>query len=681
MQKIKRGVVIGSIGLLGWATQVLGGIVDLTISVQATNLALSWPSTGTENYLIQYRSALDTNTTWTTLTNNLPAAVGTNRTTFLILGVVPPPPPPGTNSGGGGLLPPGFNAARMAAPYESDGTETPLDDSTVLFLAKRKVFPPYLWDREHRPPLPWELEVRPPYPWEGSLWNAAHAERLARLGLAPLEAATMQSSESNPETQTGFFRVFHVPDFAFNVTNYTYDGPTFFPVDFADYVDRVDNCEALLNGAATPYADFMPYASGGQTNWGMGIYFDRLASGTYQIQLRCSVRLNDAAGDDAAYMVLSNRTASIVVANQVTFTNWNEDIQGDTYTFHAATANTNTDWEIEIRDAWNNYVNSSSGHTSNGQIAWTWNLCDAWGDLRDDLDYDPFLVSYITFNTAGSGALAASSTTRQQPMALAYPNTAEWMISFQDRWFSDAPAYPANAQDQYLDGIGGVLGGPTLMGNWPHWFPLPFGTNVYTQAQRNAAWANLKDWLGDPHVRNWYYYGHGGPNEIGCDRHTFDTNGAVAGSALTSTQSRSRFVSWEVWRVTRGIRYRFVFLDGCDTALGNWPATFNISKQTNNLAFYQNHPKHPRPSAFVGWGTEPGGEGWGTIEHYWQFRSAWMGYWANSFPAMSLTDALVNGNRYTPWIDEDLFGKSIRVYGYTVLKIEDYNHKNDWRYP
>ncbi len=56
--------------------------------------------------------------------------------------------------------------ATPVASSESIWTPTPLDDVTVLFLASRRVLPPYLWDRERRAPHIWELEDRPPYPWD-----------------------------------------------------------------------------------------------------------------------------------------------------------------------------------------------------------------------------------------------------------------------------------------------------------------------------------------------------------------------------------------------------------------------------------------------------------------------------------------------------------------------------------
>lgn len=70
----------------------------------------------------------------------------------------------------------------------------------------------------------------------------------------------------------GFFRVWHIPDWNFDITNYTYDGSWFLPIDFKDYRDRVDNVQVLINGEVSPYAEFMTYGS--ETNWGIGFDFD-----------------------------------------------------------------------------------------------------------------------------------------------------------------------------------------------------------------------------------------------------------------------------------------------------------------------------------------------------------------------------------------------------------------------
>lgn len=203
IQKTRFSFVVGVICLIVWTCKVFGGIDGLTISVHETNVVLSWPSSGTENYLIQYRSTLSTNSTWITLTNNLPAAIGTNRTTFLIFGVIPPLTLATTNSDGDAT-----KTKSVAEQNKSNGMETSLDDKTILFLTKNRIFPPYVWDKERRPPYPWELEVRPPYPWEAEALKTA--EKLSKLQSTLNENVTIESNETTTETQVGFSSVFFI---------------------------------------------------------------------------------------------------------------------------------------------------------------------------------------------------------------------------------------------------------------------------------------------------------------------------------------------------------------------------------------------------------------------------------------------------------------------------------------
>jgi hypothetical protein len=334
---------ISTLGVITAVTRLLASCVNslaiggLQIAISGTNLVLSWPSYGYEHYLIQHRSTLDDTGSWSALTNNYPAN-STERTAYTIYGVVPPPPEGGGGGGGGVPSPLGMSSMSMTAA-DANLILYLLDDATIAMLAKQHVFPPYEWDLQGREPFVWEQEGRPPYPWDP---GATRSEALARSGILSLDGAESDGGETDSGGSgdgMGFYRVFHVPDWAFDVTNYTYDTTWFFPVDFADYMDRVENIHVLLNGEPTTYAEFTSHESGGQTNWGMLIDFDRLANGAYQIQLVTTLRLNEQVGDEAASLVLSNLPKSIVVLNQAAFPDGNDFIQGDTYTFKAQLAN------------------------------------------------------------------------------------------------------------------------------------------------------------------------------------------------------------------------------------------------------------------------------------------------------------------------------------------------------
>src|SRR5207245_2688126 len=95
------------------------------------------------------------------------------------------------------------------------------------------------------------------------------------------------------------------------------------------------------------------------------------------------------------------------------------------------------------------------------------------------------------------------------------------------------------AGDQYYtNGVIALGGGPAFRGVPVSIFPIKFGTNVYTQQDRNDSWSDLRAHLFDARYRNFYYNGHGGANRIGTDLHIFDTNGYVtAGISLPGSKA------------------------------------------------------------------------------------------------------------------------------------------------
>src|ERR1017187_4924544 len=109
--KAIRHAIIGAVAL-SLATAIhSSAITNTAIAVSGTNIILSWPSYGYENYLIQYRQTLDPSDSWSALTNAYPAN-STNRTTFTIYGILTPPSGGSSFSGGGGSPPsPNFTSS------------------------------------------------------------------------------------------------------------------------------------------------------------------------------------------------------------------------------------------------------------------------------------------------------------------------------------------------------------------------------------------------------------------------------------------------------------------------------------------------------------------------------------------------------------------------------------------
>ena len=192
-----------------------------------------------------------------------------------------------------------------------------------------------------------------------------------------------------------------------------------------------------------------------------------------------------------------------------------------------------------------------------------------------------------------------------------------------------------------------------LRGRQSHRRLSKFG-RVYSQSDRDSSWQTLEqNYLQFWPIRNFYYYGHGSANSIGGDQNTVDSSNYVTG-AITLPGSHAYLTSqWVHDNVTfnkwRGMMpYRFVFLDGCNTATGNWAWSWNIPNQIEPLSYYQSasNASGARPSAFVGWNVEVGGSGWGTIQGFWSFREFWMASWTGSY-GQQLTDALGDGRDFS----------------------------------
>jgi hypothetical protein len=114
MNKFRQGL-LGAFVLWLSANSAVFAIEGLQVSVQNTNVVLSWPSDPSETYVIQYRSSLTSTDGWQTLTASWPADVSSNLTFFVHTNGVnygysttnSGSGGGGGSSGGGGLIPPG----------------------------------------------------------------------------------------------------------------------------------------------------------------------------------------------------------------------------------------------------------------------------------------------------------------------------------------------------------------------------------------------------------------------------------------------------------------------------------------------------------------------------------------------------------------------------------------------
>ena len=660
-------------------------ITNTVIYVSGTNIVLSWPSVGYETYLIQYRQTLNATDSWSQLTNDY-YANSTNMTTYTLYGLASPPAGSGSGGGTGGGSPPSPDMAMsrtamsdipMAMPTNGSGSAVPLAIYPPGFdLSGFTIFDPTTGESV-----------------SGSGYTISASPMAS--GATPMDGGggftpdDLTNDVSGPET--GFFRVFHIPDWLVSFDGYQFGGPTFIPVDYAAPdapTNEIESSTILINGQQSDYAQFIPDDIGGTTYWGQGIYFDRMPNGTNTIQLITSVRQSDTVDDNTINMVFSNAPQNIVVANSVTYTNWDDLIwQNTNYTFQAQSSTTNVNWEIDIYDVNGDYVNSGTGYSSDGNISWTWDLTDYTGASRSDSDTDPDFYPYLTINPSESGgdvhANSGSSPSPMPAVAAPYPSQGGWIVCYMDDFYTDGTTNYSYANSYYSSGIDSIVGAAAEWSLPVEKFPIAYGS-TYTQTNRNTSWSNLASWIYYPQYRNLYYSGHGSANVIGCDENTVDSSNNITGGIFLPNSKAGLTASAIHDNVAfnpNGARpYRFVFLDGCNTANGNFAAAFGIPQQalTGGWYFSDSNTRHIRPSAFMGWNVTVGGDkSWGTVQGYWTFREYWIADWANTDQEI-LDNAIDIARDTSGWVAPAMVDTHLVTTGDTELEYLQYNYGGDW---
>jgi hypothetical protein len=305
-------------------------------------------------------------------------------------------------------------------------------------------------------------------------------------------------------------------------------------------------------------------------------------------------------------------------------------------------------------------------------------LTDDDGNSRLD-DNDPFFYPYLTV------AATPDPSGWMPTVANQFPSVGDWLFTYLDNYYDDGSTNYIGYDYYYTNAVNTLGGGPAL---WNIGFlniPLKYG-RVYTQTNRDASWDTLRSWLESWNNRNLYYFGHGAPNLVGGDINKIDGSNNIVGSMNYAISNAKLTGQWVANNVTKNNYYgpmpfRFVWLDGCDTAAGNWPAAWGVPGQVEPLSYYQSsaNTSGARPSAFVGWDVEVGGnKGWGTADKFWQFRQFWMSNWSVEVTTgETLQQAFQDALDGSSWVDESHF-QHLKIFGYQNMTFYGYNHAGDW---
>ena len=677
---IRKGAVIAAAVLLTSNIHTFA-IEGLQLSLQCSNVVLSWPSIGGQNYIIQYRPTLDPSTPWRTLTNSYPGDWTTNVTVFVHSNIVQNPV-----CGGGD-----FFAAMAEDDGETSSTKLDFFDWGVPLTTRAdgtgSIVPLALY------PPGFDLS-------DFLIFDPATSDWLKGTGFIREDVITMDGPP-NPEEgggtdggtnsppETGFYQVVQdgVQILASTVTNLT-NGVLSGTVSIGFEAGNADwsngtNLIGTLSGAIL-LVDGVKYMGEGVLSsppWNFDMDTAYLENGEHWIQVEAFWYdpNADEDGTEGLYPSRYSDAIMITVSNAIYYPQWEEDI-GEAATnsaYFLKTTCTNADWFIDIYDVGSNFVQRLSGHTDDGIIEAYWNMVDTNGVARTNADVDPEFSAIVTV----ADPITKPTPKKKMPKS-DWPEHGRWTVAFQN-YFKHYYSADGDMQGH----INSFALTAQKYGGYYLYYPPAGSTNdigqTYPLRYRNSKhpedgvtaemitkdYNYLKTFIGSTNSRNFFYRGHGNPWSIG----------DITSSAIKSVVGKKR--------------YRFVLLQACESADGDLDKAFGINGPGQfDVPYYQKSGK--RPAAFVGnhgksyfCNAVPvniGGVNYdGTIP--WQAPYLYYNflfYWDYDLMGYTLYYALGNAiddlPAITGWSYDKQPGRALKVYGYIDLGIDEFNYRTSW---
>ena len=683
MKTIQR---VGVAVLLGLTTLQTFAIEGLQISVQCSNVCLTWPSIEGKNYIVQYRQTLNPSDTWQTLTSAWPAVAGTNFTSFVHSNVVQNP---SCGCGGTSFAAMGSSGNRLSAA--------------------RSV-------AEIMPPVPMAIPVNgsgggvplalypPGFDLSGFLiYDPATGETLSGAGYtvtasSPL-TARLSGDGSSPtpmggpvpdggsgdivsEPETGFYQVVQdgvqiLNSALASLTN----GPISNSVTIGFEAGNADpnNGTNLLGSPlqevivmvdGTRYRGADPLIAPGIRG---AFNFDTsfLENGDHTVQVVASWLNPDLTDPNNHFFSRYSDPFTLSVSNVIYYPDWDDEIGELGFAYYSfETTCTNSTWQIDIYDISNNLAKTLTGNTGDGFVETNWDLVDLNGVTRATNDADYLFTATIT---------VGDPTTKKTPpksKPFAYPSQGQWVITYQNMFGNMVNSNAEYEADYEFGGIGAANGGavtvfptpghPEYGQTFPLRYPYKNITTPPTGLQIIADEKALMSMLTNSINRNFYYQGH------------------ASGESIDSIDSQRI-------QIELGSRhyYRFVFLNGCSSATGSLPAAFGINLNApQQISYFQKHGQRPR--TFLGYNKIVYFADTGDFIdpstgqhlpakipdciHY--FLTNLEFYWYFNY---DISSSIYNAENDLPelrygWAD----GPDLNLYGYEWLHINEFNYQSDW---
>jgi hypothetical protein len=573
MKNIKGTIVI--IALLLISVTYIFAIEGIQVSVQSSNAVLYWPSLTNETYIVQYRPTL-TGSSWLTLTDYFAAATNANLTFFVHSNSVQYPPASGggTNGGGSPMPPtPLVKSGGGSGVHPND-----ISNGTTNYAGFYRV----VRDGVH-------------------LWGITNSMIVSNVLATPIEFSVGSTDQIV--------------------------GVTFYDT----------NNNPIIGASAQPYGD------GWLLVWNTTESFN----GNYTIE---------AELDFASNNPVISQPVTVTINNIISFPNYFSQVFGDQMWIYAATI-PDASYELDVYDENTNYLGSFNGNADGGgTISFLWNLVDGSGNTSASTNF----VGVFTVDTSGQPNVR--SMVAPEPMTnhnflnpspnkktIAYkvkakggpvPNAGGSSASAKNFWtkepawtpndnwvvayapLTDPASDPNTALKQSFTMIGaesdGNEGVVNTLANSTHSNLSPGNNPDSTAFELTDATSRgqLLGYLADHTYENFYYFGHGDDSHISAyngaaSAISKDQIAAALGNVPLSYQnpnsaydnssfppSFSPTVAPNMQRVALH-PYRFVFLDGCETARGNFSESLGIPAITVNTNFFATAGVESR--AFVGY--------------------------------------------------------------------------------
>ena len=594
MKNLRLGLFAAFVSL-HLVTTTAHAIEGLKLKIVCPHVVLSWPSIEGENYIVQYRETLGTNTPWLTLTNYLPAESGTNTTTFTHSNRVDCPV---------GQV---FGMMRMAsgdnAMMKSASVSLTKAERAELIQAREVVRLTALFEtckEEGREPYEWEIKNQPPLPptveeIRAKILNAK-LNKSDRVSAAKLESAEFASKEgaalksfgdgssaNGPQPAgagggnvpgCGFYRVVRNGVHLGGVTNgMVLSGTVDFPYELGATNIGVPSVTLYANGVSLPMATSEIDSTGRRVlRWNTAFSLN----GSYDIYAECNF-------DDEWIFSLTN---SVTVTNLVHFGEFTTDFGEQMWVYAelgVQVANVYIDMYTEDR-----YLGAFFYQTTNGVVSFLWNLVGPNNQLLTNETFH----GVVNVNSPGTG----QQNTNPPPWMT---NVAHIKWNKQYGWYADdfVVAWGNtifglwNRTDGMVQrGVVDILANPAA--DYP--YALSPGNTFHGTTYRlsNANTTNLLAYLAQPNYRNFFFYGHGNASRIG------DYVNIGGGNWLATIDENE--IRTALGNLDGKIRhpYRFVFLNTCKSAAGLLCDAFGIRKFSAHRSIFRYNDVKAR--AFVG---------------------------------------------------------------------------------